>query len=90
MYKIMVAIPINKIVPTTEKFLLKRMVPGKILVTEVKGGAYTADVALRQLTLYMEDNRLISPAIPFQSLITERIKEADTTKWMTKIYFPVF
>ena len=66
------------------------MVPGKILVAEVKGGAYTADEALRQLTMYMDDNHLVSPAIPFQSLVTERSKEPDTTKWITKIYFPVF
>lgn len=89
-YKIMVAIPINHAIPPTEKFLLKKMVPGKILVTEVTGGTYTADQALRQLTMYMEDNRLVSPAIPFQSLVTERSKEPDTTKWVTKIYFPVF
>lgn len=90
MYNIMVAIPISTAIPATEKFLLKRMVPGKILVAEVKGGTYTANEALKQLTLYMIDNQLTSPAIPFQSLVTERSKEPDTTKWITKIYFPVF
>jgi hypothetical protein len=89
-YKITVAIPINHVIPPTEKFLLKKMVPGKILVAEVKGGTYTADEGLKQLTLYMDDNHLVSPAIPFQSLVTERIKVTDTTKWITKIYFPVF
>ena len=88
-YNIMVAIPVNKVIPATGKFVLKRMVPGKILVTEVKGGDYTAAEALRQLTLYMEDNQLTAPAIPFQSLVTERTKEPDTTKWITRIYYPV-
>jgi len=89
-YKIMVAIPINHVITPTEKFLLKNMVPAKILVAEVKGGTYTANEALRQLTMYMDDNHLVSPAISFQSLVTERSKEPDTTKWITKIYFPVF
>ena len=89
-FKTMVAIPINRVIPPTAIFLLKKMVPGKILVTEVKGGTYSADEALRQLTIYMEDNHLGSPAIPFQSLVTDRLKEQDTLKWITKIYYPVF
>jgi hypothetical protein len=28
-------------------------------------------------------------AIPFQSLITDRVKEPDTAKWITKLYAPV-
>lgn len=89
-YNVMIAIPINRIIPATGKFVLKRMIPGKILVTEVKGGPYAAEKALRQLTIFMEDNYLTSPAIPFQSLVTERPEEPDTSKWITKIYFPVF
>jgi len=89
-FKTMVAIPINRVIPQNEKFLLKRMVPGKILVTEVKGGTYTASEALRQLKTYMDDNHLSSPAIPFQSLVTDRSKEADTAKWVTKIYYPSY
>jgi hypothetical protein len=28
-------------------------------------------------------------AIPFQSLVTDRSKQPDTTKWITNIYTPV-
>lgn len=89
-FKTMVAIPVNKLIPTTNNFLFKRMVPGKILVTEVKGGRYTTDEALKQLEIYLDDNHLRSPAIPFESLVTDRSKEPDTTKWVTRIYYPIY
>jgi len=28
-------------------------------------------------------------AIPFQMLITDRTKETDSTKWITRLYYPV-
>jgi hypothetical protein len=88
-FKTMVAIPVNKLIPTNNNFLFKRMVPGKILVTEVKGGIHTANQALNLIEMYMTDYHLMSPAIPFQSLVTDRSKEPDTTKWITKIFYPV-
>ena len=89
-FKIMVAIPVNKRIPENNKFLFKRMVPGRILVTEVKGGRYTRYKALNQLEIYINDNSLSSPAIPFESLITDRSREPDTARWVTKIYYPIY
>jgi hypothetical protein len=66
------------------------MIPGKILVTEVKGGNYTTGEALKQLDIYLDDNHLSSPAIPFESLVTDRSQETDTAKWVTKIYYPIY
>ena len=88
-FKTMVAIPVNKLIPANNTFLLKTMVPGKILITEVKGGTYTANEAIKIIGMYMNDYHLTAPAIPFQSLVTDRSKEPDTTKWVTKIYYPV-
>ncbi|HEV8083763.1 MAG TPA: GyrI-like domain-containing protein [Chitinophagaceae bacterium] len=89
-YRTMVALPINKIIREKDNYVFKRMIPGKILVAEVKGGDYTARQALKQLDLYIVDNHLSSPAIPFESLITNRSLEPDTTKWITKIYYPIY
>ena len=85
-----VAIPVDRKIPENKTYSIKRMVPGKILVSEVKGGLYRSRDALRQLEIFMSDNHLSSPAIPFESLITNRIEEPDTSKWVTKIYYPVF
>jgi len=88
-FNTMVAIPVNTAITPNNEFLLKKMVPGKILVTDVRGGIYTINQAQKQIELYMNEHLLIAPAIPFQSLITDRSKEADTTKWITKIYYPI-
>lgn len=90
LYKAQVAIPVNITIPGTATYPIKRMVPGKILVTQVTGGDYTARDAIDEVNRYMIDYRMTSPAIPFESLVTDRTKETDTTKWVTKIYYPVF
>ncbi len=90
-YETMVAIPVNKQIPGSGSFLFKRMLAGgKILVTEVKGGPFIIKEALTQFENYKEDCKLASPAIPFESLVTDRSKETDTTKWLTKIYYPIY
>lgn len=85
-----IGIPVNTIITGNTSYETKRLVPGKILVAQVKGGAHRADEALRQMALFMNDNNMSSPAIPFQSLVTNRMAEPDSTKWITKIYYPVF
>lgn len=88
--EVMVALPINKVVNSAGPIEFKRMFPGNILITEVQGGPYTINKAFQQLQQYAYDNQYTSPAIPFESLVTDRSKESDTTKWVTRIYYPVF
>jgi hypothetical protein len=38
---------------------------------------------------YMKDFKLTSPAMPFELLVTNRANEPDTSKWVTKIYYPI-
>ncbi|MBD0367864.1 MAG: GyrI-like domain-containing protein [Flavisolibacter sp.] len=89
-YETMVAIPVNKGLPERPNLYQKRMVPGYILVTEVKGGPATIKAAFDQLENYISDYNKSSPAIPFESLVTNRMNEPDTTKWITRIYYPVY
>ena len=89
-YETMVAIPINKAIKGDATFAFKRMVPGNILVSEVRGGSHRIENALAEMEVYLKDYQLASPAIPFQSLVTNRTKEPDTTKWITRIYYPIY
>jgi ribosomal protein L21E len=85
-----VALPVEKRLPSSGNISYKWMMAGgKILVTEVKGGPAIIQKAFRELENYVHDHRRVAPAIPFQSLITDRMKEKDTSKWVTKIYYPV-
>jgi effector-binding domain-containing protein len=85
-----VAIPVNKVLPDTGPIVFKKMFPGNILTAEVKGGVHAIEEGFRQLNHYVSDYQLVLPAIPFQSLITDRLVEADTSKWMTKLYYPIY
>jgi hypothetical protein len=89
-YETMVAIPINKEIDDDGKILFKQMIPGKILVTEVRGGSNTVKQAFAAMELYMRDHQYTAPAIPFASLVTDRIRETDTTKWVAIIYYPIY
>jgi hypothetical protein len=89
-YKTMVAIPINRELPETNTFSIKRMVPGNVLVAEVRGGPATIQQSLQQLDVYRGNYNYTAPAKPFLSLVTNRLTEADSSKWITRLYWPVF
>jgi len=90
-FEVMTAIPVDRQLPLTNdfapKFLLKG---GNILEGEIKGGPNRIETALKEFENYRLDYKLLSPAKPYQLLMTDRLKEPDTTKWITRLYFPVF
>ncbi len=88
-YEVMIGIPTKKDVEEQEPFKRKKMILGYILVGEVKGGMATVAAAEKRMADYAFDHQKTAPAIPFQSLITDRMQEKDTGKWITRIYYPV-
>jgi hypothetical protein len=66
------------------------MILGSLLTAEVKGGAHTVSEAEKQLENYVRDYQIVSPAIPFQTLVTDRRKEMDTARWVSIVNYPVF
>jgi hypothetical protein len=88
-FQFMVAVPVNKELPAKGNIFARRMVPGNFMMTETKGGPGTVDDAMKQLQQFTIDHQRTSMAIPFQVMVTDRIQEQDTSKWVTKIYYPV-
>lgn len=84
-----VAIPTNRRLNNDGKFIFQRMIPGNFMTGEVRGGAYTADEAMKQLEFFIADYNRAKIANAFQSLVTNRREEPDTSKWITKVYIPV-
>lgn len=85
-----VALPVDKKLKSSGKIEYKWMLGGgNILVIEVRGGPEKINEAFEELQIYISDFQRLSPAIPFQSLITDRSQEPDTSKWITKVYWPV-
>jgi len=83
------AIPVSGVIGGKGDISFTRLVPGRYLITDVKGGPATVDRALGALKDYIRDHQRTVMAIPFQSLITNRMQEPDSSKWVTKIYYPV-
>jgi len=89
-FEAMVAIPTNRELKGDKDIFSRKLVRGKYLMTEVRGGEYTVSKALEHLQEYMNDYQRTTMAIPFQSWVTDRSIEHDTAKWVTKIYYPVY
>ena len=88
-YETQVAIPTNRLLSNDGKIVFRRMVPGNFIVAEVKGGPFTINESVNQLEYFISDYNKVVMAKPFQQLITNRLKETDTSKWVTKLYIPV-
>lgn len=85
-----VALPVDKKLPSSGTISYRWMLGGgNILVTEVKGGFSAISKTTRKLEEYISDHGYVSPAIPYQSLVTNRLIEKDTSKWITRIYYPI-
>lgn len=88
-YDVMVGIPTKTDVVEQEPFKRKKMILGYILVGDVTGGMATVAAAEKRMADYAFDHQKTAPAIPFQSLVTDRMMEKDTSKWVTRIYYPI-
>jgi len=86
----MVAIPLLQDIPSSEDFTIKKMILGNILETIVIGDNQTITKGFESLKNYASDYRKLAPAIPFQSLLTNRLQEKDSTKWKTRLSYPVY
>ncbi|SDW38622.1 hypothetical protein SAMN05444410_102177 [Hydrobacter penzbergensis] len=89
-FETMVAIPTQKDLPSEGLFRLKKMVLGNILMAEVTGGVSRVMKGEQELTNYVHDYRKTSPAIPYQSLVTDRSMQPDSARWITRLYYPIF
>ena len=87
-FELMVAIPTNTYLKGTTEFIPKGLVGGNPIATEFTGGEATIINAWNGIRQYKSDYRLSSPAIPYELMITDRQKEPDTSKWVTKIVYP--
>jgi hypothetical protein len=89
-YVAQLGIPVDKELPARDDIAPKWMMKGgNILTAEVTGGPGQVDEATRQMEQYIRDYQRSIIAIPFQMLITDRTREPDSTKWVTRLYYPV-
>jgi len=88
-YRTMVALSVDRQLKGTKRIIQKRFVPYKMIEAEVTGGVYKVDRAMEQLFKYRDDSHLSIMSIPFELLITDRRKEQDTSRWVTRVCAPI-
>ena len=88
-YECMVAVPVDRELKGNSVIFPRRFISWNIFMGEVRGGAASAEQALARLHQYTTDYQRTAMSIPFQSLVTERDKEPDTLKWVTRVILPV-
>jgi len=84
-FDVMVAISVDRRLNGNDQIVPKRYVPWKIMVGEVKGGPWSAEQGMRYLQQYVSDHQKPAMGLPFQSMVTERDKEPDTSRWITRV-----
>jgi hypothetical protein len=89
-YLTRVGVPTDRKLPSIDKIQYRWMLGGgNILTARVSGDQKAAEQALAIVQTYVTDYQLIAPAIPFFSLETNRLAEKESSKWVTKIYYPI-
>jgi hypothetical protein len=83
--EIMVAIPTNKMLPDQGNIVRQRYVPWKVLVSEVKGGDASINKARAALDSFILDNQIQVMAKAYESMVTNRSIEKDSSKWITRL-----
>jgi hypothetical protein len=89
-FKVEVGLPTNKMMNDADDIRWRRLIRVVFLVADVHGGDSTIREAVRQMANYVSDYQRTVMAIPYQSLVTDRMKEQDTTRWITRLYVPVY
>jgi hypothetical protein len=90
-YRLKVAIPVSKQFQNAGGISFRKLVKvkGTFLETDVYGGPGAIKTAMGRINNYLTDCDRIVVALPFLSLATDRSSEPDSTKWLTRIYYPV-
>ncbi len=85
-----VAIPVDREIKSSADIQFKRMLAnGNMLKTTVRGGSGEVNKALNNMRMFVEDHKRTAPAIPYQSWVTDRMANPDSSQWVTEIYYPV-
>jgi len=90
-YFTQVGIPTNKKLDDFKTIKSKRMLKGGYILTAlVIGNQQKISNAKKQMEFYKHDHNKVTAAIPYEYLITNRLEQPDSNKWITQLYFPIF
>jgi hypothetical protein len=89
-YRLMVALPIERVVRGTATIEIKRMILGNLLTATIEGQPSRLPALFEVFEEYRREHGFTSPAIPFMELTTDRRQQPDSSRWITRFCYPVF
>lgn len=89
-YRLMVALPIERVVRGTASIEIKRMILGNLLTATIEGQPSRLPALFEVFEAYRREHGFTSPAIPFMELTTDRRQQPDSSRWITRFCYPVF
>lgn len=64
-------------------------ISGNALLVEYYGAYEGTEEVHMQIGKYMEENEIESQGMAIEEYVTDPTKQADTSQWLTKIYYPI-
>lgn len=89
-YIVMAGSPILERPPSPSTLKIKKINPSKLLFGIVQGGPSSIQQGYMNLKRYIMDRNIEEAAISYEIPLTNRCTEKDTSKWRTKICYPVY
>lgn len=59
------------------------------VVSVVHYGEYNTEKAHRAIDQFVNENQLVITGAPWEEYLTDPMSETDTSKWQTKVYYPI-
>jgi len=89
-YKVLVAIPVDARLEGKGDISFMRLIPWRYLTADVKGGPGAVTKAFKRMDDFVRDYQITVLALPWQSLVTDRRQQPDSSRWVTRLYYPIF
>lgn len=83
------ALPIDKEIPSNDKIKIKKSHKGKTAYVVYHGSYDKTYGAYTDIEAYIKENNLTVAGGAWETYITDPSTEADTSKWITEIYYPI-
>jgi hypothetical protein len=85
-----VAYLLEKEIPTTLLFDVRKIKVKNLVAINVKGNAQLAYKAKYEAENYIHDQSKFAPIMPYIIYNTNRLIEKDSSKWISTIFYPIF
>jgi hypothetical protein len=89
-YLLMIAIPIDRVIPSKGDLMIKRMITGNLLVADVEGTLPEIFKQFPVFDAYKEDYGYVSPAIPYLKIRKDHRLLPENEPWEMQFCYPVF